>query len=102
MNVYIIAIIGSMAFSIVSSLIIFLITNLALSIIPYFKAKSKFTLAISFLLSWILIGLISPAFSLQYFMENSTYLYGLELFLSIITITFFTISGKQKHNSEPK
>ncbi len=96
MELYIRAIIGSMAFSLVSLLIIFLLLNLVLSLIPYFKSKTKFTTLISFLMSWILIGLIVPAFSLQYFMDNTYYLYSLELVLSLVTIILFTFCGKQK------
>lgn len=96
MELYIRAIIGSMAFSLVSLLIIFLLLNLVLSLIPYFKSKTKFITLISFLMSWILIGLIVPAFSLQYFMDNTYYLYSLELVLSLVNIILFTFCGKQK------
>ena len=96
MELYIRAIIGSMAFSVVSLLISFRLLNLVLSLIPYFKSKTKFTTLISFLMSWILIGLIVPAFSLQYFMDNTYYLYSLELVLSLVTIILFTFCGKQK------
>lgn len=89
-----------MAFSFISFLLIFLTTNIILNFVPLLKVYIKFATVLSFFVAWLTVGLIIPARSLQYYMDNSSSLYLLELIVSVLTIIIVRGFGKMLLNSK--
>ncbi len=82
----------SMAFSLVSMVLIFLVGLFLLSLIPWFRQLRKLSILFAFLGAWVLTSLVIPSMSLGYFMENTGDMYYLQAILSVVMLSVFRLS----------
>lgn len=99
MDLYTRAIIGSLAFSLISMIIVFLVAYVVMCIFRRIRLTKRINIFFAFFISWMIIGLYLPIKSLGFYMNNRHELYLAELALAVVFILIFSFIGKSKVNS---